>query len=299
MPITSLTNSKLTFFLQPSFLTAFPSGAASCAACCVRACLTPPATMSLALLRLGQRCIAGRLVAGAGRRVVVSAVGPHEPAFARAVRCTARGLSTSTTTSDGDDSAFEPILPPLGDDDDDGFDADDVLEEFKNRKKKPLFDPSVERYVDPSDEQALALGVPTRAPRPDGSYGFKGGRKRAGAFVTLKPAVAGVAEASFLVNGKPLADYFGTMEARRAAAAPVILTSTQADFVIRAQVTGGGMQGQADAVRHALALGIRFFKPEYRRLLRLAGFVTRDQRRVEAKKPGRKKARKKKTKPYR
>jgi small subunit ribosomal protein S9 len=257
--------------------------------------------MSLALLRLGRRCAADRLVPGAVRRVVASVVA-GQPAVVCSVRRSAWGAarSLSTTTTTPDDSAFEPILPPLADDDgDDGFDADDVLEEFKNRKKKPLFDPSVERYVDPSDEQALALGVPTRAPRPDGSYGFKGGRKAAAAFVTLKPAVPGVAEASYLVNGLPLADYFSTMDARRSAAAPVILTSTQADFVIRAQVSGGGMQGQADAVRHALSLGVRFFKPEYRRLLRMAGFVTRDQRRVEAKKPGRKKARKKKTKPYR
>ena len=141
-----------------------------------------------------------------------------------------------------------------------------------------------------------------RKRRPDGSVGFKGGRKRATAYVTVKPTVPGNRVNSsdyFTVNGKPLAEYFNSMDDRKAAAAPVILTSTFDDFEIRAQVKGGGVSGQAQALRQALSHGIRYFKPEYRQLLRYAGFVTRDRRILEAKKPGRLKARKLKAKPYR
>ena len=198
--------------------------------------------------------------------------------------------------------SWDPILPPVHTPGDDGFDLDDDDDDDGYEYATDL--DGDDDDVDGDDGvgdgvEGGSSSVKPKKPRPDGTYGFKGGRKRARAYAVFKPAVSGVAEPLFLVNGKPLADYFGSMDARRAAAAPVVLTSTHADFVIRASVSGGGMQGQAEAVRNAVALGIRFFKPEYRRLLRAAGYVTRDRRVVETKKPGRRKARKVKTKPYR
>ena len=198
---------------------------------------------------------------------------------------TSSGSSCSPTPSEPK-FEWDPILPPLPEDGE--WDAQDAAN----------LEPAA---VDEVDQPLMTsqADFPVKKARPDGAFGFKGGRKSAKAYVTLKPALPGTKAADFLINGQPVADYFHTLEARCAATAPVILTSTHADFVIRAKVSGGGMQGQAEAIRQAVAHGIRYFKPEYRRLLRSAGFVTRDRRVVERKKPGRKKARKVKTKPYR
>jgi len=218
-----------------------------------------------------------------------------------------RAFASSAASQPATTIAWDPILPPLDLPDefvtgpDVGVQADATTNDAT--VDQPLIDDSAEHYVGTDDASADVGLLRIKKPRPDGSYGFKGGRKRAKAYVTLKPTTKAQASDKspnlFLVNGVPLAEYFTTMEARRAAAAPVVLTSTHSDFTIRAKVAGGGVQGQAEAVRQAVAHGIRFFKPEYRRLLRAAGFVTRDRRVVETKKPGRKKARKLKTKPYR
>ena len=73
---------------------------------------------------------------------------------------------------------------------------------------------------------------------------------------------------------------------------PLALTNTSGKYHVEATATGGGFSGQAQAVRHGLATALRYIDPELRRPLKKAGWLTRDSRIVERKKPGRKKARK-------
>jgi len=73
---------------------------------------------------------------------------------------------------------------------------------------------------------------------------------------------------------------------------PLELTGTQTNFDIRVNVHGGGLSGQAGAIRHGISRALLSVKPEYRATLTKSGFLTRDSRVVERKKYGKPKARK-------
>jgi small subunit ribosomal protein S9 len=87
-------------------------------------------------------------------------------------------------------------------------------------------------------------------------------------------------------------EYFGRSLDQMALRAPLVLTGTEASFNISVHVSGGGDSGQAMAVRHGLTRALMVTDPSLRRALKAAGFVTRDQRAKERKKPGLKRARK-------
>jgi small subunit ribosomal protein S9 len=70
------------------------------------------------------------------------------------------------------------------------------------------------------------------------------------------------------------------------------VTSTLGQFDVMATVKGGGTSGQAQAIRHGISKALQLWDPEHRPVLKAGGFLTRDPRIVERKKPGRKKARK-------
>ena len=97
---------------------------------------------------------------------------------------------------------------------------------------------------------------------------------------------------SITVNDQPLDEYFGRETSRMVVRQPLEKLEMLDQFDINATVTGGGMTGQAGAIRHGLTRALMEYDEELRRPLRKAGYVTRDAREVERKKVGLHKARK-------
>ncbi|HNY64179.1 MAG TPA: 30S ribosomal protein S9 [Deltaproteobacteria bacterium] len=115
-----------------------------------------------------------------------------------------------------------------------------------------------------------------------------GRRKNATARVWITPG-----NGEFTVNGKGLTEYFGRETLKMAAMAPFEVTDTKGHFNVFTTVSGGGIAGQAGAIRHGIARALSEFDTEkYRPKLKSAGFLTRDPRMVERKKFGLHKARK-------
>lgn len=117
------------------------------------------------------------------------------------------------------------------------------------------------------------------------NYGT-GRRKTATARVYLKPG-----KGSITVNERPLDEFFGRETGRMIVRQPLELTQLGDRFDISAHVVGGGITGQAGAIRHGITRALIEFDESLRKQLRDAGFVTRDAREVERKKVGRRKAR--------
>jgi small subunit ribosomal protein S9 len=93
------------------------------------------------------------------------------------------------------------------------------------------------------------------------------------------------------VNGKPIETYFARPVLRMLVQQPLVLTARATELDIDCTVAGGGLSGQAGAVRHGLSRALTYFEPGLRGALKKAGFLTRDSRAVERKKYGRAKAR--------
>jgi small subunit ribosomal protein S9 len=93
------------------------------------------------------------------------------------------------------------------------------------------------------------------------------------------------------VNDRPLDEFFGRETGRMIVRQPLELVQMTSRFDIKVQVAGGGITGQAGAIRHGIARALMKFDESLRSPLRQAGFVTRDAREVERKKVGRRKAR--------
>jgi small subunit ribosomal protein S9 len=94
-----------------------------------------------------------------------------------------------------------------------------------------------------------------------------------------------------VLNGRPLEDYFPGMATRMRVMEPLQLTSTQGRFDIDATLEGGGVNGQADALRLGISRALVDYDGEMRPILKKAGLLTRDARAVERKKYGLRKAR--------
>lgn len=94
------------------------------------------------------------------------------------------------------------------------------------------------------------------------------------------------------VNGRDLNNYFTTETLKYVINQPFNVTNTQGKYDIKANLDGGGITGQAEALRLAIARALVVVNPEYRTLLKPHGLLRRDPRMVERKKPGRPKARK-------
>ena len=113
-----------------------------------------------------------------------------------------------------------------------------------------------------------------------------GKRKNAVARVWIKPG-RGLAT----VNGKPLDQYFARPVLRMVLSQPLVVVNRITQYDLMVTVSGGGLSGQAGAVRHGLAKALAFFEPDLRPTLKKEGFLTRDSRVVERKKYGHRKAR--------
>jgi small subunit ribosomal protein S9 len=118
-------------------------------------------------------------------------------------------------------------------------------------------------------------------------YYGTGRRKTAVARVFLRPG-----SGDFKVNGRAFEEYFVTESQRSAAKQPLISAEAAATFNVLANVSGGGVNGQADAVKLGIARALMQFNAELRKKLKSEGLVSRDARGKERKKYGQKGARK-------
>jgi small subunit ribosomal protein S9 len=118
-------------------------------------------------------------------------------------------------------------------------------------------------------------------------YEAVGRRKRAVARVRLYPG-----DGQIVINSKGLQEYFGRSQDWLNVMAPLKLTENEGQFNLSVMVKGGGITGQAQAIRHGVARALLRVDPNLRPTLRRAGFLTRDPREKERKKPGLKRARK-------
>jgi small subunit ribosomal protein S9 len=118
-------------------------------------------------------------------------------------------------------------------------------------------------------------------------YYGTGRRKTAVARVYLRPG-----SGDYKVNGRPFNEYFVTEAQRSSARQPLLSTDTAATFNVVARVSGGGVNGQADAMKLGIARALMQFNAELRKKLKAEGMVTRDSRGKERKKYGQKGARK-------
>lgn len=118
-------------------------------------------------------------------------------------------------------------------------------------------------------------------------YYGTGRRKTAVARVRLYPGMGEV-----IVNDKPLREYFFQPRDQQVVLDPLRTTEMAGKFSVIVKVTGGGITGQVEAIRHGIARALLAADPDLRQKLRREGFLTRDPRAKERKKPGLKRARK-------
>ncbi|MFA5539305.1 MAG: 30S ribosomal protein S9 [Gemmobacter sp.] len=130
--------------------------------------------------------------------------------------------------------------------------------------------------------------APAREPVRDslGRAYATGKRKDAVARVWIKPGSGKVT-----VNGKDIDSYFARPVLQMILRQPFQIANVEGQFDVMATVAGGGLSGQAGAVKHGISKALQLYEPSLRAPLKAAGFLTRDSRVVERKKYGRRKAR--------
>ena len=141
----------------------------------------------------------------------------------------------------------------------------------------------------PSTEAPLEAVAPEEAKQkldPQGRAYATGKRKDAVARVWIKPGAGRI-----LVNGRDQETYFARPTLRLIVNQPFEVTKRTSSYDVTCTVKGGGLSGQAGAVKHGISKALTNFEPELRKPLKAAGFLTRDSRVVERKKYGRRKAR--------
>ena len=131
-------------------------------------------------------------------------------------------------------------------------------------------------------------GAPKHEPKRDalGRSYATGRRKNAIARVWIKPG-----KGDIVVNGKRVGVYFARPVLRMLITQPFLVSDRYNQFDVFCTVNGGGLSGQAGALRHGISRALTYYEPELRPILKTAGFLTRDSRVVERKKYGKAKAR--------
>src|SRR5579872_250032 len=133
--------------------------------------------------------------------------------------------------------------------------------------------PEAPKYVQKLDKQGRAYAT--------------GKRKDAVARVWIKRGAGQIT-----VNDRSIEVYFARPVLRMLISQPLVISNRNGQYDVVCRVSGGGLSGQAGAVRHGLSKALTYFEPELRGVLKKGGFLTRDSRVVERKKYGRAKARK-------
>ena len=149
-----------------------------------------------------------------------------------------------------------------------------------------------------ADLKAMVQGTPAagptdatavvREPKRDefGRSYATGRRKNAVARVWVKPG-----KGTITINDKPVGRYFARPVLRMLITQPFLVADRYQQFDVNVTVVGGGLSGQAGAVRHGISRALTLYEPGLRSILKKAGFLTRDPRVVERKKYGKAKAR--------
>jgi small subunit ribosomal protein S9 len=146
-----------------------------------------------------------------------------------------------------------------------------------------------------ADLQSLQSLTPAAAPQPpqrvqkldaQGRAYATGKRKNAMARVWVTRGVGRI-----LVNDKEFAEYFARPVLQMIVQQPIVAANRGGQYDVHATVSGGGLSGQAGALRHGISRALTYYEPELRGVLKKGGFLTRDSRVVERKKYGRRKAR--------
>jgi small subunit ribosomal protein S9 len=132
--------------------------------------------------------------------------------------------------------------------------------------------PEAPKYIQKLDKQGRAYAT--------------GKRKNAVARVWIKPG-----SGKITVNTRPVEVFFARPVLRMIIQQPLVAANRQGQYDVVCSVSGGGLSGQAGAVRHGLSKALTHFEPDLRGVLKRGGFLTRDSRVVERKKYGRAKAR--------
>jgi small subunit ribosomal protein S9 len=146
------------------------------------------------------------------------------------------------------------------------------LQDLKSSDLAPTPAPEAPRYVQKLDKQGRAYAT--------------GKRKDAVARVWIRPG-----SGKIIVNERPVEVYFARPVLRMILQQPLAVAQRHGQYDLTVSVAGGGLSGQAGAVRHGLAKALTNYEPELRPALKREGFLTRDARVVERKKYGKKKAR--------
>ena len=147
---------------------------------------------------------------------------------------------------------------------------------------------SLEELGEAAGTAAVVEPEINREPKRDelGRSYATGRRKDATARVWIKPGSGKVT-----VNGKPLNEYFARPVLQMILNQAFTVAGVEGEFDVMATVKGGGLSGQAGAVKHGISQALQLYDPSLRPALKAAGFLTRDSRTVERKKYGRAKAR--------
>jgi small subunit ribosomal protein S9 len=132
--------------------------------------------------------------------------------------------------------------------------------------------PEMPKYVQKIDKQGRAYAT--------------GKRKNAVARVWIKPG-----SGKILINTRSVETYFARPVLRMLIQQPLVAATRQSQYDVVCTVSGGGLSGQAGAVRHGISKALTYYEPDLRSALKRGGFLTRDSRVVERKKYGRAKAR--------
>jgi small subunit ribosomal protein S9 len=132
--------------------------------------------------------------------------------------------------------------------------------------------PEAPKYVQKLDKQGRAYAT--------------GKRKNAVARVWIKPG-----SGKIVVNTRPVEVFFARPVLRMLIQQPLVAANRASQFDVVCSVSGGGLSGQAGAVRHGISKALTYYEPDLRGALKRGGFLTRDSRVVERKKYGRAKAR--------
>ena len=148
--------------------------------------------------------------------------------------------------------------------------------------KEPTFPPST-----PARRPRTPPGSPARRPVTTGQSAGTGRRKEAIARVRIVPGTG-----QWQINGRPLEGYFPNKVHQQIVSEPLVTLGAEGQFDVIARISGGGVTGQAGALRLGVARALILIDAENRPALKKAGFLTRDPRVKERKKYGLKKARK-------
>lgn len=151
-----------------------------------------------------------------------------------------------------------------------------------------MAEPTISSLADLGKAKTAAIVAAPKEPVLDaqGRAYATGKRKNAIARVWIKPG-----SGKITVNGRPLEQYFARPVLRMLVQQPFMAVNRLAQFDVMCTANGGGLSGQAGAVRHGISKALTYFEPGLRPTLKQGGFLTRDSRIVERKKYGRAKAR--------